>query len=102
MTAMVGFFSVSNVTAMLEINHTPKNRTAAASAATKRRSITSGLAANSNSGANHRNIRTPIHGFPLNMKSLCARQRAGKAREYLDHEHVDEAHGLFVPALRNG
>src|SRR6516164_3270005 len=63
MTAMAGFLSVSKVTAMLEISQTPKNRTAAASAATKRRIITSGLAANSNNGANHLNIGAPIRVF---------------------------------------
>ncbi len=53
---MAGFLSVSKVTAMLEISQTPKNRTAAANAAISKRTNTSGLAANSNSGANHLNI----------------------------------------------
>ena len=51
--AIVGFFSVSNVTAMFDNSQTPKNSTTPASTAIRRRSKTSGLPASSNKGANH-------------------------------------------------
>src|ERR1700722_18023065 len=102
MMAMVGFLSVSTVTAMLEISHTPKNRMAAATAAPRMRIITSGLAANSNKGANHRNIRAPIRGFLINMKHLPPDNVPAGLEKYLDHEHVDVADGLFVPTLGDG